>query len=67
MTEKSLSDFRVPLLTFDSIGNPLMDGKELSPNASTCKLTKEPNTDLAVLTVDYYVLVQKSPDNKSQG
>lgn len=67
MTEKSLSDFKVPLLTFDSIGNPLMDGKELSPNAKFYKLSKEPNTNLAVLTVDYYVWVQKSPDNKSQG
>lgn len=67
MTEKRLSDFDVPVLTFDAMGNPLMDGKELDPTASTCKLTKGPNTDLAVLTVDYYVRVQKSPDNKSRG
>lgn len=67
MTEKRLSDFDVPVLTFDAMGNPLMDGKELSPNATFCGLSKEPNTDLAVLTVAYYVRVQKSPDNKSQG
>ena len=47
----------VPLLTFDEWGNPLMDGKSLGENASSIRLTKGPNVDRAVLSVDYLVRV----------
>lgn len=47
----------IPLLTFDEWGNPLMDGKSLGENASSIRLTKGPNVDRAVLSVDYLVRV----------